>query len=153
MLSCHSSTLAYFVSDWTADHFGNLNLNRRTIRDLDIKEISHYQGTSEDFLGLQQCWFPEYYEMALEERVEVAADLVRINNWRPALFRLALSRNCIPNRAVHVRDSGGQTLLHIIARVIGSIAAESVNGKGSRRNASALEGMSRNSTIVIHKYL
>ena len=153
MLSCHSSTLAYFVSDWTTEDLSKLHLNRGTIHDLDIHELVHYHGTLEDFVGLQQCWFPEYYEMALEERVEVAADLVKIDIWRPALFRLALSRNCIPNLAVNVRDSCGQTLLHIVAWVIGSIAAESVNGKGNRRNASALEGMSRNSTIVTHKYL
>lgn len=141
MLSCHSSTLTFLVYDWTAEIFGDLQLNRGTIHDLDIHELIYYQGTPEDFVGLQQCWFPEYYEMALEERLEVAADLVRIDIWRPALFRLALSRNCIPNLAVHVRDSGGQTLLHIVAWVIGSIAAESANGKGNKRDASALEGM------------
>ena len=141
MLSCHSSTLTFLVHDWTTEIFGNLHLNKRTIRDLDIMELGYYQGTSEDFVGLQQCFFPEYYETALEERVEVAADMAKVDMGRPALFRLALSRNCIPNPAVHVRDSGGQTLLHTVAWVIGAIAAESVNGKGNKRDASALEGM------------
>ena len=132
---------------------GNLHLNGGTIHDLDIHKLVNYHGTSEDFVGLQQCWFPEYYDIALEERFQVASGLAKLHIQRPDLFRLALSRNCIPKNAVHMTDRYGQTLVHVVAWVIGSIAAESVNGKGNRRNASALEGMSRNSTIIIHKYL
>ena len=83
----------------------------------------------------------------------MAVYLAKTNVWTPVLFRFALSRNCIPKLAIHMRDRYGWTLVHEVAWVIGSIAAESVNGKGNNWNASALEGMSRNSTIVIHKYL
>ena len=68
MLSCHSSILGFLVYGWTTEIYGNLPLNRRTIRDLGIEELRYYRGTSEDFVGLQQRWFTEYYEMALEER-------------------------------------------------------------------------------------
>ena len=159
MLSCHSSSLASLVSlvhfsgGWTVGEYESLHLNRGKIHDGDISELGQYWGTPESFVGFQQFWYPEYYETALEERFIVAAALATENIWRPALFRLALSRNCIPNLAVHMRDSGGRTLLHIVARVIGSIAADSANNKDNMRDASALEGMSRNSTIVMQKYL
>lgn len=153
MLSCHSSALAYLILKQTAAESYGSPLNKGKIHDQDFSDLRYYRRTLEDFVGFQQCWFPEYYETALEERFEVAVGLARVNIWRPALFRLALSRNCIPKFAVHMRDSGGKTLLHIVAWVIGSIAAESANEKGNMRDASALEGMSRISTIVIQKSL
>ena len=140
MLSCHSSTLAYSVLQWTIEDFGNLHLNTRTIHDLDITDLSYYRGRPKDFIGLQQCWFPEYYEIALEDRVEVAANIVKMNTWSSDVFRLALSRNCIPNLAVHVRDSGGQTLLHTVAWAIGYIQAEPADCKSNEGYATALEG-------------
>ena len=156
MLSCHRSPFAYLIhgeSWWTVRKSDILLSNRRNVRDTDFSELRLYKRTSEVFVGLQQCWFPEYYETSLEERVEVAADLSRLNIWKPALFRLALSRNCIPKPALHMRDSVGRTLLHHVAWIIGSIAAKSANNKGNKIDASALEGTSRNSTIVIQKYL
>ena len=156
MLSCHSCIFRYLIhgrGGWTVGKAHSLHPYRGKIHDHDIDKFKPYRGTSEGFVGLQQCWFPEYYETSLEERFEVAAGLSRLNIWEPALFRLALSRNCIPKPALHMRDSAGRTLLHHVAWVIGSIAAESANNKGNKIDASALEGTSRNSTIVIQKYL
>ena len=85
----------------------------------------------------------------MQERVQVAADLAKENLWRPSLFRLALSRNCIPKHAVHMRDKDGRTLLHVVGWVIGQLATDSL----SKKYEVQLEGMLRNSTIVMKKYL
>ena len=111
-------------------------------------ELSHHFGKPEGWGGLQQYWFPDYYETPLEERFQVAAGLAEANPWEPASFRLALSRNCIPRLAVHMRDRDGWTLVHIIAWVIGRLTSFSRDD----RMGEDFEGMSRNSTIAIQKY-
>lgn len=151
MLSCHSSALKYLIygKSWrTVGESNSSLLNSRKVRDTDISELREYGGTSENFVELQQCWFPEYYDTALEERFQVAIHLAKTNMSRPALFRLALSRDCIPKLAVHMRARDGRTLLHVVAWVIGLLAqADEDYGR------DALEGMSRRSTTVIPKYL
>lgn len=128
--------------------FHSSHLNRGKVPDTDISELSHYCGSEEDFVALQQYWFPEYYQTALEERFQVAADIVKTNRWSPSLFRLALSRSCIPKLAVHMRDRDGRTLLHVVAWVIGASCSERHSWL-----RDTIKGMSSNSTTAIPKYL
>ena len=155
MLSCHSSTFTSIISisDWLAvGEFGISLSNRRKFRDTDISQLKDFNGTSERFVRLQQGWFPEYYETALEERFRVAVGVAKKNEHQPFLFRLALSRNCIPKLAVHMRDRDGQTLVHVVAWVMGRITGRPTWYNGSKKNA-LLEGMSHHSTTVTPKYL
>ena len=90
--------------------------------EVDPSYLRFYYG-SEGFTLWQQSLNPQYYEIALEERVEMAIAIC----WcfvvsGPALFRRALTRDHILRLAVGMRNSKGQTLLHTVAHKIGELA-------------------------------
>lgn len=94
-----------------------------TKAEVDPSFLRFYNGPEEVFTLWQQSLNPQYYEIALEERVEVTIAICRypLPNG-PALFRRALTRDHIPRLAVGMRNSKGRTLLHAVARNIGELA-------------------------------
>lgn len=91
--------------------------------EVDPSFLRFYNGSEEVFTLWQQSLNPEYYEIALEERIEVTIELCwyHFSNG-PALFRRALTRDHIPRLSVGMRNGKGQTLLHAVALNIGEIA-------------------------------
>ena len=84
--------------------------------------LRFYHGSEEVFILWQQSLDPQYYEIPLKERVEVAIGL----SWEhfsngPAVFRRALTMDHIPRLAVSMRDGKGRTLLHAVALRIGEV--------------------------------
>ena len=91
--------------------------------EVDPNFLRFYHGSEEVFTLWQQSLNPQYYEIALEERIEVAIELCwyHFSNG-PALFRRALTRDHIPRLAIGMRNGKGQTLLHAVALNIGELA-------------------------------
>ena len=90
--------------------------------EVDPSFLRFYHGSEEVFTLWQQSLSPQYYEKALEERIEMAIGL----SWHhfsngPALFRRALTRDHIPRLAAGMRNGKGQTLLHAVALNIGEV--------------------------------
>ena len=88
--------------------------------EVDPGYLRFYHGSEEVFTLWQQSLSPQYYETALEERLELAIgfSLDHYSNG-PALFRRALTRDHIPRLAVGMRNGKGQTVLHAVALVLG----------------------------------
>ena len=91
--------------------------------EVDPSFLRFYRGPVEGFTLWQQSLNPQYYEIALEERVEMAIAICRSPFFiGPALLSRALTRDHIPRLAVGMRNSKGQTLLHTVAHNIGELA-------------------------------
>ncbi|KAK0511508.1 hypothetical protein JMJ35_006081 [Cladonia borealis] len=91
--------------------------------EVDPSYLRFYHGSEEVFTLWQQSLSPQYYETALEERIELAIEL-SLDHYSngPALFRRALTRGHIPRLAVGMRNGKGQTVLHAVALVLGEFA-------------------------------
>ncbi len=90
--------------------------------EVDTSFLRFYHGSEEVFTLWQQSLDPQYYELPLKERIEVAIGLCweHFSNG-PALFRRALTRDHIPRPAIGMRDGKGRTLLHAVALRIGEV--------------------------------
>ena len=85
--------------------------------------VRDYRGLKEGFTLWQQYCKPQYYETALEERVDLAISFTALHRLNgPELFRTALARNHIPHLAVAIRNRGCETLLHAVGRSLGKTA-------------------------------
>ena len=91
--------------------------------EVDPSFLRFYHGSEEVFTLWQQSLSPQYYETALEERIELAIEL-SLDHYSngPALFKRALARDYIPRLAVGMRNGKGQTILHAVALVLGEFA-------------------------------
>ena len=107
----------------TYDEVVELSRSLTKKAEVDPSFLRFYHGSVEVFTLWQQSLNPLYYEIALEERVEVTIELCwyHFSNG-PALFRRALTRDHIPRLAVGMRNGKGQTLLHAVALNIGKLA-------------------------------
>ena len=102
-----------------------LDLSRSLTKKAEVDQnfLRFYHGSEEVFALWQQSLSPQYYETALEERIELTIELsLHLFSNGPALFRRALTRDHISRLAVGMRNGKGQTLLHAVARNIGELA-------------------------------
>ncbi|MCJ1386123.1 hypothetical protein MMC17_009248 [Xylographa soralifera] len=86
------------------------------------------QGLKEGFTLQQRYCNPRYYETALEKRPD-GATAFKASYYLdgPALFRIALAHNHIPQLAVTIRDRGGERFLHTGAEAVGEASGSGLN--------------------------
>ena len=107
-----------------------LDILRLFLRQTDIElKLGHFRGPKQGFLVLQQHMDSLYYQKPLEERIEVVTSLAvySLQN-SPEVFKVALARDGIPPQALFLKNTRGETLLHIVAESIGRLAADTTLG-------------------------
>ncbi|MCJ1392948.1 hypothetical protein MMC18_005820 [Xylographa bjoerkii] len=95
--------------------------------EIDVDFPRDYQGVKEGFTLRQRYCNPQYYETALGKRADYAtAFKASYYLDGPALFKIALAHNHIPQLAVHIRN-GGETLLYTGAEAVGQASGSALD--------------------------
>ena len=82
-------------------------------------ELAFYRGPKEGFSLFQQSTDPVYYQRPIEERLDVAYNMVWYHGYTTALLQTVLGDNIDAAQASSLVVRRGTTVLHIIARAIG----------------------------------
>ena len=122
MLNCYRSPAELAIEAHYPDSSVDISRLLTKKAEVELSFLRFYHGSAEDFTLWQQSLDPQYYDIAMEERIEVTIGLC----WQhfsngPALFRRALTKDHIPRLAVGMRDGKRRTLLHAVALRIGEL--------------------------------
>ena len=106
-------------------------------------DLDRYSGSKEGFSLWQQALDPFFYQRPLVERIKVAYTLAGNRNG-PDVLRLSVALGPLPPLAHSTTDFRGRTLLHAVARGMGSMLCwnrSSLSEVSSHRSVKDSNGM------------